>query len=368
MKKTLRPNEIPELRVLGRTDASRHPLTLFWTASGIEMNVRARELWITVDVDYQLFEPWIDIVIDGCLSQRLMLTKGQSEICVLRVLDGTKVRNVRILRDTQAMSGDRRTRLQILSVTTNGTFEPLPEPAMRLEFIGDSITSGEGCCGAHDENDWIPGVFSCINNYSFMTAEALHAEYRVLSQSGWGIYCGYDGHPDHALPPYYAKVCGLMQGEQHESLGAQLPWDFTQWQPDAVIINLGTNDAGSFSNAGQLIPFTAIKNPMRVNEDGSMNEEDRMAIENAALRFLRLLRACNPHAQLIWALGMLGDQMIPTVRNAIARFKEETGDEKAEFLLLPPTREGEYGSRQHPGLPAHRHAAEVLTARLKELL
>ena len=31
--------EIPYLRILGRTNGSLEPVTLFWTASGIELNV-----------------------------------------------------------------------------------------------------------------------------------------------------------------------------------------------------------------------------------------------------------------------------------------------------------------------------------------
>ena len=68
--------EVPYLRVLGRTNGSLEPVTLFWNASGIEMNVRATEIWVKVYSDYEIFEPWVDIIVDGAISQRLMLNKG----------------------------------------------------------------------------------------------------------------------------------------------------------------------------------------------------------------------------------------------------------------------------------------------------
>ena len=62
----------------------------------------------------------------------------------------------------------------------------MPEPKYRLEFVGDSITSGEGTVGAVYEEDWISAFFSAENTYPRMVADALSAEYRVISQSGWG--------------------------------------------------------------------------------------------------------------------------------------------------------------------------------------
>ena len=68
-----------------------------------------------------------------------------------------------------------------------GAFLPLPAPQYRLEFVGDSITSGEGAIGAVPEEAWAGAFFSAENHYARLTADALGAEYRCLSQSGWGI-------------------------------------------------------------------------------------------------------------------------------------------------------------------------------------
>ena len=78
---------------------------------------------------------------------------------------------------------------------SGGDFLPLPEPAYRLEFVGDSITSGEGAIGAAGEEDWVSPFFSAVNHYAQMTADALGAEWRIVSQSGWGLLSSWDKRP-----------------------------------------------------------------------------------------------------------------------------------------------------------------------------
>lgn len=52
-------SECPYYHVLGRTSKNRSPLTLFWTASGIEIRIQASELWVELETDYTLSEQWI---------------------------------------------------------------------------------------------------------------------------------------------------------------------------------------------------------------------------------------------------------------------------------------------------------------------
>ena len=83
--------------------------------------------------------------------------------------------------------------------------------------------------------------FSAENNYAVMTGRAMNADIRVISQSGWGVGCGWNNDPASSIPPVYEKVCGLLTGEKNAELGAHQLNDFTAWQPDYVFVNLGTN-------------------------------------------------------------------------------------------------------------------------------
>lgn len=46
------------------------------------------------------------------------------------------------------MNADPESVLQINAIETDGEFLPVPERNLKIEFIGDSITSGEGDIGA----------------------------------------------------------------------------------------------------------------------------------------------------------------------------------------------------------------------------
>lgn len=80
-------SDIENLKVHGRNTGSLSPLTLFWTGSGIELNARGSELWIEVEADYDVYEPWINIVINSVSVSRQMLTVGRYWICVFRGMD-----------------------------------------------------------------------------------------------------------------------------------------------------------------------------------------------------------------------------------------------------------------------------------------
>ncbi len=360
--------DIKDLFVLGRTTGERSPLTLFWTGSGIECNVKASELWIQVEADYHLYEPWISIFINGACVSRLMLTKGKQWICLFRGMNSEVTKNVKVLKDVQAMSGDPEHCLQIHGIRTDGIFEKVPDKPYRIEFIGDSITSGEGNIGAKNEEDWISMWFSTQNNYAVMTANALDADYHIISQSGWGVYTSWDNDPHGNIPDCYEKVCGLLTGERNRMLGANDAYDFQSWQPDIIVINLGTNDDGAFDSPEWIDPDTGKRYKQHRNEDGTYAGEDICNFEHAVIQFLFMLRKLNPNAQLLWVYGMIGVPIKEPILTAIEEYKKQSGDRLVTFLELPDTTKETIGARQHPGVLSHQKASEILQYKIRELL
>ncbi|MGB4657624.1 MAG: GDSL-type esterase/lipase family protein, partial [Mobilitalea sp.] len=272
------------------------------------------------------------------------------------------------VRETQAMNGDSDCFLQIHAVKSDGEFLPVKEKPYKIEFIGDSITSGEGTVGAKSEEDWVPMWFSAINNYTAMTANILEAEYRVVSESGWGVLTSWDNNPHYNIPDYYEKVCGLLTGNKNKELGAFEDNDFSSWQPDVVVVNLGTNDGGAFNSPEWKDELTGETHKQRLNLEGNFNQEDIMAFEEAVEHFLIKLRKYNKDAQIIWVYGMLGLQMMPAIFNAVNTYTQKTGDKNVTVFQLPNTTEETIGAREHPGMLAHRAAARELSGYIKQFL
>lgn len=356
---------LPAVRVLGRHTPD-HPETLFWTAGGLEMLYTGSELWVEWEADYSTMEPWVSVELNGGWISRFALPKGRSRSCLFRGMTPGKAKRVRILKDSQAMFDDpaHLLRATALCHAPDGAFLPLPEPKLRLEFVGDSITSGEGAIGAVGEEDWVGAFFSAENNYARMTADALGAEYRCICQSGWGVLCGWDNDPRHALPGYYTRVCGVAQGGRNAALGAQAENDFAAWRPDAVIINLGTNDEHAFSNPPWTGPDGA-QHKLRTLPDGRFDPADAERLTQAVCDFLALVRSKNPQALLVWACGMLGGGLVPLLEAGMERYRAQSGDRRAALLRLPETTPATVGARRHPGAAAHRAAAGVLTSYLQ---
>ena len=157
-------------------------------------------------------------------------------------------------------------------------------------------------------------------------------------------------------------------GERNAALGAQQENDFAAWKPDAVLINLGTNDTGAFDNPPWLDPATGKPHQLRRLSNGNFHPVDAQTVASGVQHFLALLRAKNPKAKLVWCIGMLGNELLPVLRQGMEQYKAMTGDCSVYLLELPGTTPETVGARQHPGAENHRQAASVLTAFLKTIL
>lgn len=358
-------NDIQYLKVHGRTTGDLNPLALFWTGSGIEVNIRATEFWMEVEVDYDLYEQWIVIEINGSFISRQMLTKGRYFICIFRGMDKNKIKNVRIYKEVQAMNSDNNCIFLIHSLKTDGFFEEVIDKKLKIEFIGDSITSGEGTMGAKGEEEWIPMWFSSYNNYANMTAKSLNADYRILSQSGWGVLSSWDNDPRCALPNYYEQICGVLNGEKNEKLGCHKLNDFEKWKPDIIIINLGTNDDGAFNSPEFKDEITGETFKQHKNEDSTYNVDDIRKFEYAAVKFLYKLRMYNKTSKIVWCYGMLGLPIMRHIYNAVNRYIYETNDNNVYVTQLTKTNDETVGSRCHPGISNHEIASNELVNFIK---
>lgn len=357
-----------KINILGRMGKKRQPLPIFFNGGGVEVVVTGSELWIDLETDSDVNEMWVALEINGAFIARQMLLPGEHSLCLFRSMEPSTPKRVRLYRELQAMNDDPKVKLLIKGFKHDGDFQNVPVYKRKLEFIGDSITSGEGSYGAFDDVDWIPMYMSASQNFATMTAKALNADYHLISQGGWGVFCGWDNDVRHNLPSVYEKVCGLANGAMNEELGAQDEYDFASWQPDAIIVNLGTNDVTSFNQPEFVNPEDGKTYKMRTNSDGTRNREDELKIVSAIIDFLTMLRKHNPKAQIVWSYGMLGCDLNLVITEGINKYKEKAGDENISYFQLPNTTMETFGSHMHPGPKSHQNAAKELIDYLKNKL
>lgn len=366
--KTYSLKEIKNYKIHGRTDETQNPLPLFFNGSGVEVNVTGTELWIDLEVDYDTYEPWIWTALNDAFMSRQMLTAGTGSVCLFRGMSPDTVKNVKFFRELQAMSEDCGCRLLIKGFRCDGDFLPVKSRRYKLEFVGDSITSGEGTYGAKDDMDWLAMYMGSSRDYARMVSDALDAEYRLISQGGWGVLSGWENDPRHNIPSRYEKICGLAEGEMNEKLGAGKPYDFKSWVPDAIVVNLGTNDASAFNQPAWTDPESGQVFEQRKNPDGAFNSEDLARFKQAVIDFLEMIRRNNPTSHIVWVYGMAGYDLTLAITDAINAYQKTAGDANVAFLQLPNMTGETVGSRFHPGEKCHARAAQVITEYLETVL
>ena len=366
--------QIPNKNILGRNvkDAmtSKNPLALFWSASGIEICTNASELWIQVSSDYSVNEIYLSVQISGYTIARFMAPKEKSWICVAKNLNPQEKNNISIIKDSQPSAFDPNHIVQIhqIAVTKNAEFFQIPRKDCFIEFIGDSITSGEGLCGRPEAPEWISSYISVSNNYAMQIAKIKNAEISIISQCGWGITRGWDSNINSNIPSHYQNVCSIFNSPMQKELGSCQEYDFSK-KADFVVVNLGTNDNSSFDN-----PWTDESTgkvyQYQVNDDGTVAESSKKEIYEGIKKFLYQIRKNNPSAKILWVWGMLKLDKIPAIlQNAMEDYKKESGDQNVFSLELDAMEDVENhlldkGSRWHPGPKTHELAAKKISQNL----
>ncbi|MBQ8012589.1 MAG: electron transporter RnfD [Oscillospiraceae bacterium] len=128
---------------------------------------------------------------------------------------------------------------------TDGEFlAPPASPELKLEFYGDSVTSGV-CCEPDDFAGCAdPAGADCIYDnvwysYAVRTALSLHADFHLIAQGGIAVYdrTGYFSYPETVgMESVYDKLCYFPEA------GELTEWDFSRYTPDLLIFALGQND------------------------------------------------------------------------------------------------------------------------------
>ena len=113
------------------------------------------------------------------------------------------------------------------------------------------------------------------------------------------------------------------------------------------MINLGTNDA---SYCG-----------------GSLEYQDEF--RDGYIDFLKEIRADNPESYILCTLGIMGNNLYPSIEEAVIMYKDKTGDEKVSTMLFDnQSMDDGICADWHPTEATHAKAAEKLTAQIKEII
>ena len=331
--------ENTRLRLLGRMDLSRTPVALDWTGCGLECMFRGSDLW--AELEAPAFAPimWMIVLSDGAPVARFPVEPGIRFYPLVLGMSPENARTVTLLKETQCMPDQPEATVFLHSLRMNGSLEDLPGRPLKIEFIGDSLTSGEGSLAPRGNDEWITLWFSAFGNYAWSACRELNAEPRLLSQSGWGVCWDWEHNPAHSMAAYYEEIAGVLRGPEAEKRGCTRMHDFASWQPDIVCIRLLTNDLGASGRSGTFV-------------------QDRSAIVEGSLSLLRLVRKNNPAAGIVWILPA-SDRHPELAEEAVSLARQE-GMRNLFTFSLPDYHEEDCGARSHPNAEWNRKAGLLL--------
>ena len=232
---------------LGRTYYSDGKIYCALSGTGVEFRFTGKSCSVTVEGDGNSSDAAqadnharIAIYVNGERKIDDMVDNA-TEVYDVFKSDADEDVTVRVIK----LSESPMSTVAISDISVDGSGVGPTEDSERLiEFVGDSITCGYGVDDEDRNHHFSTKTEDVTKTYAFKTAEALGADWSMVSFSGYGVISGYsDGTKkvsEQTVPQYYEKL-GYSWSPNGSFVPANIDWGFGRL-PDAVVINLGTND------------------------------------------------------------------------------------------------------------------------------
>lgn len=346
---------VNHIKRLGRTYCLEDTLWLAFSGSGAEFQFRGKELIITLSgdstsasADMADNQARIAIYVNEERVVDDMMDMAEKSYTVLHC-DVQGEYTVKILK----LSETAMSTVGIKCIETDPETEVMPSEKKDhfIEFIGDSITCGYGVDDEVAEHPFSTKTEDVTKAYAYMTAGLLGADYSMVSISGYGIMSGYTAEGTtkisaETIPQYYDKL-GFSYGRYRKLSPEDINWNFSDYIPDLIVVNLGTND-----------------------DSYTLTYADRQKeFRTAYVEFLKDIRHYNPDARILCTLGIMGDRLYPHVEKAVEAYTSETQDTNISVMKfdLQEAEDG-YAADWHPTETTHCKAAKKLAGHIKELM
>jgi len=339
------------VKIIGRTYVDADGTRWFAnTASGVEFTYTGTKGSVTLQtsvISDESNQARVAIYVNNVLTADVMMDEMEKTIDFL-TSDTAKAVTVRIIKLSESPFAPFA--IQKIHVTSTADIQPTAKKQYKIEFIGDSITCGYGV-----DDETINGSFKTSTEngsktYAYKTAEALGADYSIISASGFGIISGYtssERNSTQTIPPYYANLGFSWYPFPDGNNSTNIAWNFNEFQPDAVVINLGTNDS---SYCGT-------------------NESRKAEFVDGYVAFLKDVRAKNPNAMIFCTLGIMGQELFPQIEEAVAQYTKETGDTNVTSMEFDVQQTADtICLNWHPSEKTHQKAANALIDYMKYVM
>ncbi|OUM64776.1 carbohydrate esterase family 2 protein [Piromyces sp. E2] len=353
------------VKILGRANYQNGYLWFGLTDTGIEYTFYGKTTVINVTADTKAYSEespaHIAIYADGKIYEKTLINQKNTDFTVKFNRKGKHT--VTFIKISEAEQGSLRINKIKADVKK---IIPTPPNKKKIEFIGDSITCAYGVDGKETDT-YSTATQDGTKSYAYLTAKKFNADYSIVAYSGYAILSAvsFDGerNPNTALPPYYDKL-GLTFGSEFFSLGnnefddgtyelQSTTWKgYKKYNPDLIVINLGTNDSFYF--------FTI---------DPSKVEAETEVFVKKYEEFLTKLRRKYPRTEILCTYGIMGQYITADIEKAINNYIAKTGDKRVHTYIFNEqnAEKNGMGADTHPNAQSQLDSAHELINEIERL-
>jgi lysophospholipase L1-like esterase len=214
-------------------------------------------------------------------------------------------------------------------------------PDRRIEYIGDSITCGYGVEGPNASSPFTPETENAALSYAALVGRALGADYAMVSYSGKGVVRNYGDSnktsPD-PMPGLYNRIC----------CSDKTPvWDFTDWIPQAVVINLGTND------------FSTQPHP------------DKSVFQEAYAQLINRVQSQYSNVTVFCVCGpMIGEPCANDIKEVVNQCRQNNANKEVYFIAVGTglLTSSDRGSDWHPNKQGQQKIADAILPTIRNTM
>ena len=341
-----------KVRILGRTKDIDGIRYINYSCSGIEFEFIGTSVSVVLCTDSSkwddIYKAWVAVFIDDeCVpSKRISLDNDEA---IYKIYESDKSRKVKLRFVKMSEAAFTKVGIKEIIIEGEEKIRPTKNKERRIEFIGDSITCGYGIEGVFEKDVFDTSQENPWESYAAKTARHFNADFNCVSWSGIGVISSWteeDVPNAEWLMPMLYKYTDAALDNDLKKTEFEI-WDNNAFAPQLIVINLGTNDASYIKD---------ISERMDLFIDGYY-------------KLLKQVRNCNPNAEIICALGVMGNELCPAVKTAVTEFKIETNDDKIHTHFFEVQLESDgIGSDWHPSLKTQDKMSKTLINKIEKVI
>lgn len=341
-------------KYLGRTELSDDILWCAMSGTGCEFEYTGKNLEITFQGDSSINDYYnhrarVGIFVDEERVADEMISQNEISIPVIKT-DSDDTYNIKIIKLSEVEMSTMG--IKSIDIDDGEIIAPASEKPHKIEFIGDSITCGYGIDSDGPYDNFSTATEDITKTFAHKSSQILNADYSIFAMSGYGLLSGYTSDPsqintDAIIPPYYCNLGCSNASFTGSGYPQNYSWNFGNFRPDVIVINLGTNDATYCQN----------------------NNEKLESFIQAYVDFLGQIRVNNPEAEIFCTLGTCSEQIYSQVEQASKKYSAETGDDKVHALLIDSGDSNYgYGADWHPSEASNTLMGDILADEIAKVM